>query len=326
MTQRGIMRFKFVTFLFLSVFLTYAPSQADVTGSGERKMMLGGRERIYLVRAPRSIERRKSVPLLVVLHGGGKRQDDEKIEDITQFTPMAEREGFVVVYPNAVDHNWNDGRGYKEYTSMRENIDDVGFLRAVIDQVSKDFPIDKSRVYVTGPSNGGMMTYRIACEASDIIAAAAPVIANMPENLIATCRPLRSVPIIATNGTEDPMMPYQGGFVKALTVDAGRVVSTRESVRFWAKNNRCESEARVTELPDIHPEDGATVKKEQYEGCAADTVAYTVEHGGHTWSKIEGRRVGFIKRRIINSIMGNQDTDYDLSKAIWDFLSRQRLR
>ncbi len=167
-----------------------------------------GRERTYALYTPPQPS--ASMPLLIALHGGGGRGSGMIHITYGGFNRLAERETFVVVYPDGVDKRWNDGRGLTEWRAHRERVDDVGFIAALIDQISAEQPIDRRRVYVTGISNGGMMSYRLACELGDRIAAIAPVVAALPAHL-SGCVPPHAMPIILMNGTDDPLIPYQGG-------------------------------------------------------------------------------------------------------------------
>jgi len=125
------------------------------------------------------------LPLVIVLHGGGGTGEDQVKLTEGGLNTLADKEGFIVVYPDGFDKHWNDGRSGEEtgYRTQEENIDDVGFISSLISYFIKELNIDPKRVYVTGMSNGAMMSYRLACELTEKIAAVAPVAGNMPQNL-----------------------------------------------------------------------------------------------------------------------------------------------
>jgi polyhydroxybutyrate depolymerase len=143
---------------------------------------------------PRTRARR--CPLVIVYHGGGG--DASKIAAQTGFNDVADRNGFAVVYPNAIDH-WNDGRD-----STAGFGDDTRFTSELINELATRDGIDRARVYATGASNGGMMTLRTACERANEIAAFAVVAASFPDTYMSRCKPARSVPIMIIHGTQDP--------------------------------------------------------------------------------------------------------------------------
>jgi polyhydroxybutyrate depolymerase len=139
--------------------------KGDSTGSSP----FGGLERIYRIHIPPSYDKARLSPLLIALHGGGGT--GKKMEKLTLggFNKLSDREGFIVVYPDGIEKHWNDGRENVSYRAHREKVDDVGFLSALIDALMKERNIDRNLVYVTGISNGAMMSFRLACELSQKI-------------------------------------------------------------------------------------------------------------------------------------------------------------
>ncbi|MCI0540572.1 MAG: hypothetical protein L0Z50_35680, partial [Verrucomicrobiales bacterium] len=150
------------------------------TDSEIRSLSHGGLKRTYRIHIPPSIppsglpsgKRNKPAPLLLALHGGGGA--GKSMQKLAGLNALSDKEGFIAVYPDGVDGHWNDGRGL-DYRAHRENIDDVGFIAALIDRLGKDLNVDPGRVYVTGMSNGALFAHRLACEIPEKIAAIAPV-------------------------------------------------------------------------------------------------------------------------------------------------------
>ena len=271
-----------------------------------------GLKRTYMVHVPAAYTKGQSLPLFIVLHGGGG--DGKKAEKISGISTQSDKYGVILVYPDAVGRNWNDGRGVKRYISHRKNIDDVGFIEALIGKLRIDYAIDPKRIYVSGASNGGMMAHRLACELTGKITAVAPVISAMPENVVEQCSPSRPIPVLMINGTEDPMVPWEGGYVRFIgRKKYGRVLSTPDTVQFWAASNGCSSEPKTTWLPDTDSEDGTRVRKKVFSGCKqeADVVFYEVHGGGHTWP---GSR-----RNAPESISGRPTRDIDANRIILEF-------
>ena len=274
-----------------------------------------GLERHYRVIAPdRQPATPGGWPLVLVLHGGGGTGD--YMVRVSGFDDLARREGFVAVFPDAVEKHWNDGRGAAALPAQGANVDDVGFLLAMIDRVGRALPIDPSRIYALGPSNGGMMVQRLACEASGRFAALTTVIASMPEPLTTSCLPRQPVSMLIINGTADPMMPYEGGEVGMGRRDRGRVISTRATVDFWVQVNGCSGAADNVVLPDKDPGDGVLIRASRWQECWAgsEVLLYAMDGAGHRWPGAPRAGMPILKR-----FMGPLAMDIDATREIWAF-------
>ncbi len=252
-----------------------------LAGSQYKQVVYDGLQRSYWEYVPAKLQEAKDAyPLVIVLHGGGGT--GKYMIALTRFNRLATEQGFMVVYPEAIEKRWNDGRNFQEYKSQRENIDDVGFISALIDRLATQYPVDLERVYVAGISNGAMMTHRLATDLSAKISAAAMVAGNIPENYFSKGIPSKPVPIIIMNGTEDQLMPWKGG---ELGFNKGRVVSTEQTVNFWRKYNKCETSGQTVYKPDRDPNDGTRVRVDSYKNKDGKTMVmlYVIEGGGHTW-------------------------------------------
>lgn len=286
-----------------------APDTAGLAAAGTLRH--AGLERHYVVYRPAGWSSDVANPVVLVLHGGGG--DGARMARLTGFSALADRHGFLAVYPDGIDRHWNDGRGVEKYRAQREDIDDTGFLAELVERLAREYRIDRRRVYVTGVSNGAFMSHRLACEHADLFAAFAPVIGSMAENIVAGCRPGRSVPMLIMNGTEDALVPWEGGHVRFGRRQLGRILSTPASVEFWVRHNGCRTTAVTTELPDRDPRDGTRVTLSRYSGCR-DGVAvllYTVRGGGHTWPG------GW--KYLPEFMIGRTSQDVIASEIIWEF-------
>jgi polyhydroxybutyrate depolymerase len=166
------------------------------------------------------------LPVVLVLHGGGG--DAAGMERLSGFDAAAGRYGFIAVYPDGYRRSWADGRGSS--AADQAGVDDVACLGALVTRVDTDDDGDPARTYVTGISNGGMMSYRLACDPGGRIRAFAPVAAGMPAPLDGSCHPARPVPMLEIAGTADPIVPYGGGPVTVLgTGGRGEVRSAPET-------------------------------------------------------------------------------------------------
>ncbi len=273
-------------------------------------IMHDGIKRMYHLYVPALYNPKNPAPLVFGLHGGGGKGN--WMGKFTGLRPLADQHGFIAIYPNAVEKNWNDGRNLKDYRSMRENIDDVGFISALIDTVANQYAIDRKRVYVTGASNGAMMSFRLACELTDEITAIGPVIGSMGENISKTCSPTRPIPVIIIGGTGDPLVPWNGGHVHLFRKKLGRVLSFAETTRSWVEHNGCSPGPDISWLPDVDPEDGTRIRKKVYSQCnqGVKVVLYEIMGGGHTWPGGS--------QYLPESIVGIVSKDMNAGEVIWD--------
>lgn len=274
-------------------------------GDHELSLQVGGRERSYLLHMPPSYDGKRPVPLVIVLHGGGGNA--QTTARMTGFSEKSDKEGFVVVYPNGSGRlktrllTWNSGNccGY----ALDKNVDDVGFIRALIDELVRTRAVDPKRVFATGISNGGMMAYRLACELSDKIAAIGPVSGALN---LENCQPADAVSVIIFHGTDDEHVLYNGG-EPIRRVDTHRRVdkSVSYAVSFWVKHDGC------TETPK-RSETGS-IRTEIYSGGkdGVEVAVYTVKGGGHAWPGGHSYLLGPEPTREISA------TD-----LMWDFFAR----
>jgi polyhydroxybutyrate depolymerase len=277
---------------------------ADSGCDGEGRILQGTNVRTFRYHLPKN--RADSRPLLIALHGGGG--DGKGMMKIAGLGALSDAEGVVVVYPDGISRSWNDGRGATD--AAHEGADDVAFLSALIDSFVSTYSVDPRRVYVTGLSNGAMMSFRLACDLSGKITAIAAIAGLMPEPLLARCAPSRPVPVLLFAGKDDPLVPYGGG---PITGDRGRVASAAATIARWAELDKCAGAPLLADEPDTDPRDHTRVKREERPGCAgsARVVLYTVEGGGHTWPG--GRQY------LPEPVIGRTSRDIDANTIMWAF-------
>jgi polyhydroxybutyrate depolymerase len=310
LTTRGI---KLGCLAYLLVTLVVLPGVgcrlASPKDEARRTITHDGLERTYYLHIPSSYDGTAPTPLVMALHGGGGSA--EKMNKLTNggLNLLADQQGFIVVYPQGVDKHWNDGRK----TINETNADDVGFLSTLIDHLAAEYNIDTQRVYATGISNGGFMSFRLACELSDKISAIAPVTAALSTDLAPTCSPSQPVSILLINGTDDPLVPWEGGEIEVGRHKRGKVLSTADTIEFWAAQNHCATSPIITQEPDSDPNDGTQVRRESRKWCdnGTEVVLYAIEGGGHTWPG--GWQ--YLPERIV----GKTSRDIDANQIIWRF-------
>jgi polyhydroxybutyrate depolymerase len=304
-------------FIKLLIGINLISSPAFAGNDHRTSFLYDSLKRSYIIHVPSFFDKSVQFPLVIALHGRGGNGMSMILLTHKGFNKLADNDGFIVVYPDGIELNWNDGRMDEEAKDRahRENIDDVGFISALIDSLIKDYNINPRRVYVTGISNGAIMSYRLACELSHKITAIAPVDGNIPYLLFPECSPSMPVSVLAINNVNDPMVPYEGGEIygKFLRIKLGKVLSAEESIRFWVIRNMCSVTPIVTEEPDLDPGDGTRVTRKRYVNNfdGTEVILYAVDGGGHTWPG------GF--QYLPARVIGKTCRDIDASEVIWSF-------
>lgn len=252
----------------------------------------GGLQRDYILYVPASYSAATSVPLVFNFHGYTSNANQQMWYG--DFRPIADTEGFIIVHPegtldNSGTSHWNVGWG-------GSTVDDIGFTESLIDNLSASYNIDNNRIYSTGMSNGGFMSYQLACELSDRIAAIASITGSMSANWFNSCIPNHQMPIMEIHGTADGSVPY----------------ATIPSIMdFWTNFNNCNNTPIITNVPDINTNDGCTAEHQIWEN---GTNGATVEHykiidGEHSWP---------------GALFSNGTTNQDINAAekIWEFFNK----
>lgn len=289
-----------------------AARRGETTEEGivSRTIRHGGLEREYLVHVPASYSKGRAAPVVFAFHGG--RSNAKQMVSFSNFGDLADQEGFFVVYPQAIEDNWNDGRGSDKIRSQKENIDDVGLTAAILAELGAEYNLDAKRIYATGISNGAMFSQYLASQRADLIAAIAPVAGGIPAPVAKNFKPSEPVSVLIFQGTDDPLMPYAGG---AVAKGRGEIVSTELAVKKWVAFNEC-SGPKTEELPDRDPDDECRVKRDSYTGGrnGTDVIVYTVEGGGHTWPGG--------KQYLPKLFIGRVANDVSATRLIWEFFKK----
>ncbi len=306
-----LLLFSSLTLLGLN-FNACSPSRGISTNDITQEMEFDGRERNYIVHLPPKEKMNTPVPLLFHLHGGGGTAKGTAGLTFGRFNALADQEGFIVVYPNAINKNWNDGRKLEGELAWKEDIDDVGFITAIVNEIKQKYNIDESRIFTTGMSNGGFMSSRLLCDRANIFRGGAILTASLSKDYMPKCNPEKPVAVMVMNGTDDPLVPYNGGQVKVFRKTRGEIVSTDEIMDFWKAENGCEVKQDKVELPDS-VDDGTTVSVTKYTNCKEEgtLVLYTINGGGHTWPGG--------KQYLGKALIGKTNRDIVACDVIWDF-------
>jgi len=273
--------------------------QSTITGT----LQSGGLTREYLLYIPAAYTGNVAVPLVFNLHGYTSNNLEQMFYG--DFRPIADTANFLIVHPNGT----LDGQGNRFWNTFlgNSNVDDVGFIRDLLNALQANYNIDANRVYSTGMSNGGFMSYSLACELNDRIAAIASVTGSMIQSKLNACDLVRPVPVMEIHGTADNTVPYNGSPISTF-------VAIPTLVTKWADFNHCNPTPSITQVPNINTTDGCTAERQLYTGgdLGSTVEHYKVNSGAHTWPGA-----------AFNIGVTNQD--FNASKEIWRFFSQYRL-
>ncbi|MEO1435176.1 MAG: T9SS type A sorting domain-containing protein [Bacteroidota bacterium] len=282
-----------LTLIFFFSFTFVMNAQTTLSGTIQHD----GNTRQYILDVPTSYDGNQPVALVFNLHGVGSNSGQQRFYSEMWIT--AEANGFLVCHPDGIDNAWNVGFD----APMAGDVDDVGFISALIDTLSTEYNIDPHQVYSCGMSLGGFMSYRLACELEGRIAAVASITGSMGNWLAGNCNPDRPVPVLQMHGTADDVVLIDGS--------PGAYPSIDNVINLWRTINTCGDQAESTMIPDTDMTDGSTVEKFLYNDCADDTeVEYWLVTGGeHTWPG------AFFDIGVTNQ-------DVEASDEIWNFFQR----
>ena len=273
--------------LFFTSTLLFAQQTQSITINS------GGVDRDFFLYVPDIYDDNSPAPLVFCFHGYGSSASANL--SYTGFRPVADTAGFILITPQGTTDafgtpHWNVGWG-------TSSVDDVSFVEDMIDYVNDNYNLNNDRIYSTGMSNGGFMSYLLACQLSDKIAAIASVTGSMSPSTFGACLPNHPTPVLQIHGTNDPTIPYEGNFV-AEGID--NVLS------YWANYNGCNTTPSQTPMPDINVGDGSTVDHFVYSGGTNGTTVelFKVYNGEHDWP----------------GAFGNYDISSNIE--IWKFFSR----
>ena len=294
----------FLLFLFTAICMQVSAQQKN------ENIIVDGLKREFVTYIPQGVKFSDKSPIVISLHGRlGTASGQMRFAD---FRPIADKEQFIIVCPQGINRSWNDGRGTP---ANAKGINDVKFIDELITYILKTYNGDSTRVYVTGMSNGGFMSSRLACELNKRIAAIAVVGASM--NKDETYQPAKPMPVMYIQGTEDPLVPFAGGEMKKGA--GGSIYGHEEVLKQWASVDGCDNNPKVTTLP-VKVNDGMSVTREVYSNPSNNlkVIGYTIVNGGHTWPG--GSQ--YMPKFVIGPVTKNLNA----CDVIWGFFKENRLR
>jgi polyhydroxybutyrate depolymerase len=255
-------------------------SGANASGDPERRdIVVGTTSRAFLLHLPARLTGSLApIPLVIMLHGSGG--DAADLRGVTGMSTVADDAGFIVVYAegshgefSVYPSDWNAGTCCG--AAAREHIDDLGFIRQIVETVSAEFPVDRRRVYIAGFSDGGRMAYHAACQLAPMIAAIAVVSGSLVDN---ECTPTSPVAVLAVHGTADDQVPFNEPSETEPPAEVpAQALDLPASVQFWVAADGCGARSAIDQL-------STHVVESSFIGCkGADVVAYVIDGGVHGW-------------------------------------------
>jgi polyhydroxybutyrate depolymerase len=299
----------------LAIYLLYAPEPPEPGLSARpesRTIRIGTRERRYLLYAP--ARPAASPALLILFHGSFGNPATIRRDTGFGFDRLADRDGFIVAYPQSYEGNWNDCRKAARYPARTLDIDDVRFFEALVSSLRREHGIDPARVFVAGYSNGGHFVFRLALERPDRIAGAAVFAASLPTDDNNGCAARGTPPpILLVDGTDDPINPYEGGKVTLFGFgNRGTVRSAGASAAWFARATGAAGPA-IASVPARANGDSTWVERSEWRAGKSEVVLLTVHGGGHVIPQAAYR-----PRRIL----GGVTTAIDGPSEAWAFFRR----
>lgn len=289
-------------------------SSAQLVRLKEHHFELGGLDRNYLLYTPRNATKLPGKrPLVLVLHGGGGTARQMVRGTNRRFHALADRDGFYVIYPNADQKMWDFGEG-KISQERKRRVDDLSYFRTIINQSTKNHPIDPKRVFATGISRGGQACYFLAGKLPNQIRAIAPVTMPIPAFLADDCAKGPPMPLLLINGTGDPLVPYEGGQIKVFEKERGKVLSTDETINLFRRRNRCPEKPATIDIVDPKKDQTKVIRTSWQSAARAPIVLCRIENGGHTWPSGP--------QYLPEKIVGKVSRDIDGAVEAWSFFAQ----
>lgn len=298
----------------------------------EEELRYGKRTRKYYLHVPRSYGAEESilpqqgkgagpeVPLLLALHG--EESSARELARVSRFQPLSASDGFILVYPEADGHGWNDAQ--ESGTGRIDPADDVGFLASLVAELSNKYRIDQRRIYLVGDSKGALMAFRAVCELPGLFAAVASVNGSLPVSIAEGCSSLRPISVAMVNGTADGVVPFDERVRSRMRrSDLGPLVPAESAVRFFARLNGCEDRPSVSHERGVDIHSDTPIFRAVYRDCQSNkqVVQFVIPKGGHRWPE---PAAGSMTRLLAGKLGAAQAFNPDISQFIWEFLARQQ--
>jgi len=284
---------KILVFSILFLSISFA-SKAQTTG-----VKVDGEIRRFTMYIPKSIDTSRVAPLVINFHGSGMTAIEQML--YTKMNKTADKYGFIAVYPQGQENNWNVGFEM----DYDKGSNDVAFIRVLIEKLKKNYNIDEQAIFATGLSRGGFFTHRLAVELPDVIAAIAPVGAPIPNKVKERHSSKEKMPVLLAHGDADGIVIYNGKDSAYLSVD--------DTINYWRNHNQNSQEAILEEIDTQN--DDTTVLIKRFSG-AKPVVLIQIKNGGHTWPGADDFNIGLP--------LGKTTQDISFNDMMWNFFDKNR--
>jgi len=264
-----------------------------------QRIKVNDQNRSFITYAPKSIDSTKAVPLVFNFHGGGMSALEQMF--YTEMNSSAEANGFIVVYPQGIESNWNVGFDM----DYDEGSNDVGFVKALLKQLKTKYNIDEGAIFATGLSRGGFFTYRLAIEMPETFAAIASIGAPMPNQVQQRHKSDGKIAVLLAQGDADFVVKFDG---KGLSY-----LSAQKTIDYWTNHNQNYPDAIIENINT--KEDGTEVIVKTYQG-KANVVLVQIKNGGHTWPGADDFNIGYP--------LGKTTHDISMNETLWQFFNANR--
>lgn len=298
-------------------YFVYTPDPEQPQHSGTLSKLsieVNGLTRHYRTYVPKGLP--TGAPLVVVMHGSGEGPQQIRKSTGYAFERLADQHRFAVVYPKSYASDWNDCSRMGDKERGGVIADDAAYLAAMVDKLVGELHLDPARVFATGVSNGGSMAMRLALEQPGRYRAVAAVVANVPAPHNFQCKPsAQATSVMIMNGTEDPLVPYEGGEINLLGLfyKGGPIISSRASARYFADWARLSGAPQTSEKTVA---EGVRVEQNRWNALGAKTEVelVTIHDGGHGLPQPYAR---------LPRLLGPSPMEPDGAAMIWAFFARQ---
>lgn len=286
---------KYLLLIFCFVCAT-VKSQTTINGT----ITSGGIIRTYILYVPAMYNAANPTPLVFNFHGYGSNSQQQMYYG--DFRGIADTANFIIVHPQGLSSGGNTG--WNNFGTVASASIDLNFVSDLIDTLSAQYNINSTRIYSTGMSNGGFMSYDLACFLSSRFAAIASVTGSMMPSHVSACNPSHPLPVMQIHGTTDPTVSYNGASIGSTHIDS--------LVKFWVNFNNCNSTPVFTPVPNISTTDNCTAEHYVYNGGNAGSTVefFKIINGGHSWPG------------SVYPVSSNTNKDFNASKEIWRFFCR----
>jgi len=288
---------------FILLILLLAPFSLTAQRMAPQTLQINGSDRTYLLHLPTGDRSEGPLPLVLVLHGA--QMTSALMAEITGLNTWADKEGFIVVYPQGLEQHWNT------VPQPGAPVDDFAFMKALIANIEKTYPVDRSRVFAAGLSNGAEFAQELGCSDDFRFKAIVAISATLQVEGARHCAPKHTVRMIQFHGTADPIVPYLGGVVAAPRKPV--VISVADDLVLWQRLNHCAAEPKTERLPD-KGEDGTHIERVSFQSCASggELTHFRILGRGHVWPGYSGTP----------KFLGQTTNQIDASQYIADLVSK----